>query len=585
MTNTNVMVLNVQAAPVKGMDKSPLKGITEGSSKGNFDEALGRLQQEAQKEMASTGKDDTPQSKDTGDGGSGREGVPQNPLAIVMALPVQQTVPEEVPDEVLVEAPAAVVDFTEEAPISGDLMKAAEGFVPAGKPSEQNLRTLLPQSNETAVKNKDFLAMLSGDLTSGQRAEAMNRADAMMQMPPGRQMLQDMQVPQGRQMLQGMQMSQGMQIPQGMQKVEGMHPTEGMQLARGIEIPEGPEEMAPVLRIDIQSQHAGDERITSPWQVGQLMPDSEPRDPLGLALRQAARPVQREVQPEITSPMQDVRAEAMVMTEAEAIQPQLAAVAEMSHNKTESLQALMGGNISVETEPGLQSLQVRRGQESQGQAPFQQEQGKGNEEPQANFAAVLETEEVAVPTQVGSASHGLGAAQINAFQQQVQEAAVPNEPSPLPPQMQTDYEVPSQIVEQARLIRSAEDTEMVIHLKPEHLGDLTLKISVAENGAVNASFHSDNAQVRAIIENSLVQLRQELNNQGLKVESVEVFSGLPDGQLPQGQGQQAWQQGSQGRFAGERKPEDYVEEADDLAAAVLAQSQDNPAEDGVDYRI
>jgi flagellar hook-length control protein FliK len=164
-------------------------------------------------------------------------------------------------------------------------------------------------------------------------------------------------------------------------------------------------------------------------------------------------------------------------------------------------------------------------------------------------------------------------------------APAPAETPAAPAQAQADYEVPGQIVEQARLIRSGQDTEMVIHLKPEHLGDLTLKISVTENGAVTASFHSDNAQVRTIIENSLVQLRQELNNQGLKVDSVEVFSGLPDGQLPQGQGQQAWQQGSQGRFMGDKKPEDYAEEADDLSAAALAQSQESLADEGVDYRV
>ena len=315
------------------------------------------------------------------------------------------------------------------------------------------------------------------------------------------------------------------------------------------------------------------------------MPDPEPREPLGVALRQAARPMQRAVQPDITVPVQNAQAEATNRPETVAAQTRLAAVAEIPLNKTERVQTSMGSDMSVETELEVQPLKVMSSQESQGQSPFQQEQGKGNAAPKDEFASAMGNEEGAVPVQAGNVGQSAGAVQINVFQQQVQEAASPLETQPETLQPQADYEVPNQIVEQARLIRSAEDTEMVIHLKPEHLGDLTLKISVAENGAVNASFHSDNAQVRAIIENSLVQLRQELNNQGLKVESVEVFSGLPDGQLPQGQGQQAWQQGSQGRFAGERKPEDYVEEADDLAAAVLAQSQDNPAEDGVDYRI
>ena len=111
-------------------------------------------------------------------------------------------------------------------------------------------------------------------------------------------------------------------------------------------------------------------------------------------------------------------------------------------------------------------------------------------------------------------------------------------------QLRDDFNVMGQIVEQARLIRSAQNTEMVLQLKPENLGELTLRVSVTAQGTVNASFHSDNAAVRAIIENSLVSLKQELSNQGLKVDNVEVYSGLSDsGSMMNGRGrQQGWQQ-------------------------------------------
>jgi len=151
---------------------------------------------------------------------------------------------------------------------------------------------------------------------------------------------------------------------------------------------------------------------------------------------------------------------------------------------------------------------------------------------------------------------------------------------------QDDFDVPRQIVEQARLLRRGEDTQMVIKLHPDHLGELTLKVSVSANGAVNASFHSDNAQVRTIIENTLVQLKQELNNQGLKVDNVDVYAGLTDGQLPQGEGQQAWQQNQrQNSNAGIRNTgnvDDYGEETENIA--VSAQSAADVA-DGVDYRV
>ena len=155
---------------------------------------------------------------------------------------------------------------------------------------------------------------------------------------------------------------------------------------------------------------------------------------------------------------------------------------------------------------------------------------------------------------------------------------------------QPDYEIPRQIVEQARLLRTLNDTQMVIRLHPEHLGELTLRVSVGSNGSVQASFHSDNAQVRNVIENSLVQLRQELNNQGLKVDRVGVYAGLTDGQMPQGQGQEAWQQQSshrgETRIYGRGDADDYLDEIDTLAPAMTAEEHSGSVSaDGVDYRV
>ena len=168
-----------------------------------------------------------------------------------------------------------------------------------------------------------------------------------------------------------------------------------------------------------------------------------------------------------------------------------------------------------------------------------------------------------------------------------------NAPAPTPEAQrpQPDYEIPRQIVEQARLLRTLNDTQMVIRLHPEHLGELTLRVSVGSNGSVQASFHSDNAQVRNVIENSLVQLRQELNNQGLKVDRVGVYAGLADGQMPQGQGQEAWQQSSNRQSGAQQiytrgDADDYLDEAEGLSpAAAQANIDGSVGTDGVDYRV
>ena len=160
-------------------------------------------------------------------------------------------------------------------------------------------------------------------------------------------------------------------------------------------------------------------------------------------------------------------------------------------------------------------------------------------------------------------------------------------------QARTDYHITQQIVEQARLIRNAENTEMVIKLNPRHLGDLTLKVAVNSNGGVTATFHTDNAQVRALLETSMIQLQKELNDQGIKVDSVEVQTGLTDGQLPEGQSQGYYQQQAQQSARSQKLDlKDFEEDVDQLSAEpvnnatdVIRDSEGNKISDGVDYAV
>ena len=188
-------------------------------------------------------------------------------------------------------------------------------------------------------------------------------------------------------------------------------------------------------------------------------------------------------------------------------------------------------------------------------------------------------ETVEQPAQVQPANTG-----ISAFQQTLHTADVEtNQQVQETQQGRTDYDIPKQIVEQARLIRSGENTEMVIRLRPEHLGNLTLRISVTGNGAVNATFHSDNAQVRAIIESSMVQLKQDLENQGLKVNNVEVYSGLSDGLMHGGQSQSEYQQQQSNAARHGKLDMDSLE--DDMEQLNAVTEETSATEDGVDYRV
>lgn len=139
------------------------------------------------------------------------------------------------------------------------------------------------------------------------------------------------------------------------------------------------------------------------------------------------------------------------------------------------------------------------------------------------------------------------------------------------------YHVASQIVDQARLISGQKNTEMIIQLKPEHLGELTLKVTV-ESGVVSASFHSNNSEVRNIIEASLPQLKQELSNQGLKIDNVDVYAGLGDFFS---NGQHESRQKPEVKVQNKKIEEDFLDALDDSTSVVESSSEGS----GVDYRI
>ncbi len=142
------------------------------------------------------------------------------------------------------------------------------------------------------------------------------------------------------------------------------------------------------------------------------------------------------------------------------------------------------------------------------------------------------------------------------------------------------YQVVDQIVEQAKIITKQQNTEMIMQLKPEHLGELTLKVAV-ENGVVNASFHSNNPEVRSLIEASLPQLKQELANTGLKVDNVSVYAGLS--QFQPNHGQDKNQQQQLMKFTNKKSADDFVEAVEgELAGGSLPGVG---SQSGVDYRI
>lgn len=407
--------------------------------------------------------------------------------------------------------------------------ETAAQLLTAGEPSvTDSLQTLLPQDTAEGTAQKKLLAMLAGQ--SFPAAEKAQQSAAVSVAG------QDAQQP-ARKAASLAASAQEASLPAGGQRQNDIAANLLSQLPATDRVVQGSQ---PALSDAVQSA-SSTQAVVQTVQVGQAVAAQT----AGTAAQTPERTVQ-------VSDFANLFGTQIQVDGAQPVQPAAAA-----------MQPDDGGSL------------LQQGQ----QQSLAQSFGQGTGLPQLPEEAAIDKP----PTQQTTDAPTMGATGVMSFSQTLAQAepAAAAAPQAMP---QTDYEVPKQIVDQARLIQRGQDTEMVIHLKPEHLGDLTLRVSVGTDGAVNASFHSNNAEVRTIIENTLVQLRQELNNQGLKVDNVGVYAGLADGGLPQDQGQQqAFQQGSQRQHT-TRESAAAFEDGQELVAALAAQ-EGSIATDGVDYRI
>ncbi len=95
-------------------------------------------------------------------------------------------------------------------------------------------------------------------------------------------------------------------------------------------------------------------------------------------------------------------------------------------------------------------------------------------------------------------------------------------------------EIIKQVVEKAKFVLDGNKSEMVMDLKPDNLGRLSLKV-VTENGIVAAKFIAENQQVKETLETNMQLLKDSLEKQGLSVQEFSVSvgnnnSGRQDGQ-------------------------------------------------------
>lgn len=86
--------------------------------------------------------------------------------------------------------------------------------------------------------------------------------------------------------------------------------------------------------------------------------------------------------------------------------------------------------------------------------------------------------------------------------------------------MQTE-EIMNQIMEYMKINLKAETQTMELQLHPASLGTVNVQIMARESG-LTAHFTTQNETVRAVIETQLIQLKNQFEEQGIKVDAVEV---------------------------------------------------------------
>ena len=534
MNTTNVMATNVSpnAKANTNNSKANTKAAKSNSKSKNFDDALGKLNDEGK---------DTFVPKDTqgsnaaseDNSGNGNENPSDTPLTanIIAAESVVINAPSDSSTAAVENSVAATSDMASALPLENAVSEAKT------QPAV-NLQTLLPQSETEAAQNKNFLAMLSGQTLSKENSGGAIKTAAAS----------------------------------GIVNAEAA--------AKPIDV------SSPLSLLGVNNVNKGATVLEAQLQ------NTSDNLPLNSAV--AANNFAGETAVAVNSNLVNLT-NTVAATAESTVQPSVTAASLTNTANAaddNNVSGLLGdADLTVEDAEPLRVM-THGTDNNAANSSFTDENNNSSEGEEA-----LAKETVSLPsegeTNTESTTANRTENQVSSFQQHIQEnvSALKSTENVKAPDVPNDnFDIPKQIVEQARLIRRGEDTQMVIKLNPEHLGELTLKVSVTSNGSVNASFHSDNTAVRTIIENSLVQLKQELNDQGLKVENVDVYAAL-DSDLPQDQGQQAWQNnggnGQRSNFSGRNiDAEDYESEVENLApVGSIAENNNVAGADGVDYRI
>lgn len=93
--------------------------------------------------------------------------------------------------------------------------------------------------------------------------------------------------------------------------------------------------------------------------------------------------------------------------------------------------------------------------------------------------------------------------------------------------LQEQIDVLKQITEKVDVHLLEDKSEMLIKLKPDNLGKVTMQVSI-ENGNISAKFLAESEKVKEILESNMQELKDQLAKQGMVVQDLNVSVGNDD---------------------------------------------------------
>lgn len=222
--------------------------------------------------------------------------------------------------------------------------------------------------------------------------------------------------------------------------------------------------------------------------------------------------------PQQVQEVTDTQAEVLQVQQTDDVQAteQKSQVTGMTDTNAATAEAVESdGNVQNVEEPVSQEVRVENDQTAS-QQEGQQEEAPENSMTTEDDASLLQqndTTEKSIFTE-------------HTFQQTVQTIRTDNitaAPTTAAPQnvVFNTLDVIRQVSEFTRVMYRGDTTSMEMQLNPENLGKIYVQVT-AKEGVVTAHLAVQNEIVKEALENQTIQLRENMNQQGIKVEAVEV---------------------------------------------------------------